>query len=260
MRKFLLILTCAIIIIAFLNMPLIVNAEETTVVSSDAVLNPDPNSDDYTDTVGSLPDGIADEPQEGSNGGYDSEETQSHTIFTRIWQFVNTYRGECATAFSSLVLFIMTLAIKKAQLKAAKKAAQMHEGQNLVTGAVNEMIDGYNGLVAGYKSMKQSYDQYGLTEDERNRIVGANLAINTAILEILVTVYQNSKNLPQGVKDIVNIKYAKCLQTLDDDAKLKAIFEAVRINIGTISAPTSDTDDKKITEDSRIASEEVSEV
>jgi hypothetical protein len=64
-------------------------------------------------------------------------------------------------------------------------------------------------------------------------VVGAVLATNTAILEILTMVYTNSKNLPQGVKDLVNLKYANCLKTLDDDEKVKAIVTAVRENIGT---------------------------
>jgi hypothetical protein len=93
-------------------------------------------------------------------------------------------------------------------------------------GVVNEMVDGYNAL-------KQSYDKYGETEDDRNRVVGALVAQNTAILEILTTVYANSKNLPQGVKDLVNLKYANCLKSLDDDEQLKAIITAVRENIGT---------------------------
>ena len=86
--------------------------------------------------------------------------------------------------------------------------------------------------------MKESYDQHGALEGERNRVVGAVLATNSAILEILTTVYVNSKNLPQGVKDLVNLKYANCLKTLEDDKQLMAIVEAVRNNIGSATGDT----------------------
>jgi hypothetical protein len=73
---------------------------------------------------------------------------------------------------------------------------------------------------------------YGLTEDDRNRVVGALVAQNTAILEILTTITVNNKNTPQGVKDITMLAYANCLKTLDDDEKLKAIVTSVRDSIG----------------------------
>ena len=43
------------------------------------------------------------------------------------------------------------------------------------------------------------------------------------VLDILATVYANSKNLPQGVKDLVNLKYADVLKTTSDDEKLLSV-------------------------------------
>jgi hypothetical protein len=97
---------------------------------------------------------------------------------------------------------------------------------------MNDLIDEFNKLSEEYKALKAAYDAYGATEDDRNRVVGALVAQTTAVLEILTTVYVNSKNLPQGVKDIVSLKYANCLKSLDNDTQLKAIVEAVRDNIG----------------------------
>ena len=109
------------------------------------------------------------------------------------------------------------------------------------------MIDGYNDMSQKYDAMKESYDQYGATEGERNRVVGAVFATNAAILEILTTVYVNSKNLPQGVKDLVNLKYANCLKTLQDDKQLIAIVEAVRNNLGNATESTeTKTEDAEV--------------
>ena len=164
------------------------------------------------------------------------------TLFTRIWEFVGQYPEETVTVVGTLTLAVMNFFIKKGNVKNSKDTKKLLDvaketlgGQNAVVGVVNDMIEGYNGLAQKYEAMKEKYDLYGATEDERNRLVGAVLATNTAILEILATVYPNSK-LPQGVKDIVNLKYANCLKMLDDDTQLRAIVEAVRSNIGNSEA------------------------
>ena len=144
---------------------------------------------------------------------------------------------------------ILNLVLKHSSSKMSKETKKALEnikgeveetlgGQTSVVKVVNDMIDGYNGLSNNYKDMKEAYDQYGAMEGERNRVVGAVLATNAAILEILTTVYVNSKNLPQGVKDLVNLKYANCLKTLEDDKQLMAIVEAVRNNIGSATGDT----------------------
>ena len=122
--------------------------------------------------------------------------------------------------------------------KVVSTSTGVSASQNNVVEAVNAMIDSYNEL-------KTSYDNYGLVEAERNRIVGACVALNTATLEILSLVYTHNKNLPQGVKDLVTMKYANCLKTLEDDEKLCAIVESVREglqqgNATSIETPTGE--------------------
>ena len=46
-----------------------------------------------------------------------------------------------------------------------------------------------------------------------------------AILEILITVYANSKNIPQGVKDLINLKYADALKLIGNDEQLKQTLD-----------------------------------
>ena len=103
--------------------------------------------------------------------------------------------------------------------------------QSSVVNATNELVEAYN-------NMKAAYDKYESVEDDRNRLVGAVMVQNVAILDILQSVYVNSKNLPQGTKDIVNIKYANAHKTLDNDQILKAIVESVRGQISTGSDET----------------------
>ena len=68
-------------------------------------------------------------------------------------------------------------------------------------------------------------NNFDATEKERYRTMLAAFAQTKAILEILTTVYANSKNIPQGVKDLVNLKYADVLKLVGDEEKLKGIAE-----------------------------------
>lgn len=181
-----------------------------------------------------------------------SPEKVNNTLFSRIWEFVTAYSGETLSVLGSAVLLILTLALKHSTTKAARETRKTLDsiktevgetlgGQDSVVNVVNKMIDGYNGLSEKYGAMKESYELYGATEGERNRVVGAVLATNTAILDILSTVYVNSKNLPQGVKDLVNLKYANCLKTLEDDKRLMAIVAAVRDNLGATTGPSEES-------------------
>lgn len=216
--------------------PLMVGAEETVADTAETVYTEitDTEAPTLKDTASEAETTVPETPDASANA---SNATQ--TIFTRVWEFVRTYSQEVISVAGSFLLVVLNFVLKHSGSKTSKEIALIKKGvtdtegsQKNVVEAVNSMIEGYNGLSQRYDTMKESYDAYGATEDERNRVVGAVLATNTAILEILTTVYANSKNLPQGVKDLVNIKYANCLKTLDDDEKLKAIVEAVRNNIG----------------------------
>lgn len=164
------------------------------------------------------------------------EEVESETpptIFTRLWEYVNIYKTELLDVLGTAIIVILSVIIK---LKGDKKTTNIDKlvqsikgdtaSQGQVVSVVNEMVDGYNAL-------RCSYDKYGLTEDDRNRVVGALVAQNTAILEILMALTVNNKNLPQGAKDLVLLQYANCLKSLDDDEKLKSIVTSVRDSIGT---------------------------
>ena len=94
-----------------------------------------------------------------------------------------------------------------------------------------KLFEGFEALQAGYAELRKAYEKYGETENDRNRVTGAVLAQSAAMLEILQLVYANSGKLPQGVKDLINLKYANTLKTIGDDKQLLAIVAAVRDNI-----------------------------
>lgn len=193
----------------------------------------------YTDNAADI---RAEDTKEDSASTY-------HTVFTRLWEFFYKYKAEILGVVGDAAIFIIAIIIKIRNASSAKAFAadisETNTSQRSVVNVVNEMVDGYN-------AMKRSYDEYGVTENDRNRVVGTMVATNTAILEILATVYANSKNLPQGVKDIVSLKYANCLRTLENDEQMMAIVSAVRENIGAgiKVEETEDTDTSEEEEES----------
>ena len=122
--------------------------------------------------------------------------------------------------------------------------------QDNVVGAANELIDGfekmeeaYNKLAAEYAKMREAYDKYGETETDRNRVIGAVMEQNAAILEILQFAYSNSSKLPQGIKDVINLKYANALKALANDEAVLAIVKAVREGINASTTQSGRTED-----------------
>ena len=244
-KRFFAMLLCIIAVMTLCVFPVTVSAEEVSAETSETVETETPTVDEpVVETPAPEPETPLPEAPEDSGG-----ESTYHTLFTRVWEFVSTYSGETLSVIGTIVLLILNFILKFSSSKMSKETKEKLEkikgeveetlgGQTSVVEVVNNMIDGYNGLSKNYSDMKESYDQYGALEGERNRVVGAVLATNSAILEILTTVYVNSKNLPQGVKDLVNLKYANCLKTLEDDKQLMAIVEAVRNNIGSATGDT----------------------
>lgn len=161
-------------------------------------------------------------------GGY-------HDIFTRLFEFVKENKTEVISAAGSGALLVFN-AVTKRHIKKKNKeitdaleiiggdAAGTAKSQGSVIGAVNTMA-------AGYNEMRAAYEKYEAVEDDRNKLVGACLVTNTALLEMMNCVFVHNKNLPQGAKDFVLLQYTNCLKALSDDKLLGEIVESVREKI-----------------------------
>lgn len=97
--------------------------------------------------------------------------------------------------------------------------ASVIDSQGGVVGAVNTMIEGYNGFKSDFEKLKNN-------EAKIDNQLAAVVVTNTAILEIMSRVFPNSKQLPQGVKDVVNITYANAIKAVNDDVQLSALVAA----------------------------------
>lgn len=172
-----------------------------------------------------------------------------NTIFTRMWEFVEKNKTEVVSAIGSGLVLIVNAVVKTANSKENKKLSERLntiqgdtqgtiKAQTSIIDVINQMISGYNemkesnaDLRCGYENMKTAYEINATREDDRNRLIGAVMVQNTALLEILSSVYVHNKNLPQGVKDLIILKYANAMKALSDDEILCAIVESVREKI-----------------------------
>lgn len=169
-----------------------------------------------------------------------AEEPQ--TVLTRLWEFVDKYKAEALTLIGDVALVLIAIYIK---LKNGKGTKEINEALNTirektgitltnqdnVVGVINNLIDAYNVQAEAYVKLQEAYEKYGATELDRNKVLGALAAEIATVLDILSTVYVNNRNLPQGVKDLVTIKYANCLKALENDEELASIVKAVRAAI-----------------------------
>ena len=234
------------LVACFISLSICIGAVANLVVSAadvaDAVTSDEVTSESVAETL--LEETGSDTaPIESESVSKVPEETNGldlYAFYMRIWEFANDNRSDLISLCCSVVVALFTLLAKRSadrksnaisqDLQIVKQdASGTHASQGSVVGAINTMIDGYN-------EMRGSYEKYEGIEDDRNKLIGAVFIQNTAILEILTTVYVNSKNMPQGVKDLVNLKYAKCLKTLESDELLRGVVEAVRQEIGAVDA------------------------
>lgn len=237
---------------------------ESTATTTETTISTTESTASTAETTTETATGIATTPETTETtaitwdtGGTGSGDIKNNTLFSRLWEFVKRYSTEVVTAIGSAALFVLNFLLKNSSKKSADATKRSlsdisdvvsgtNNGQTAVVGAINNLIAGYNELKLNYDEMKNSYDTYGAAEAERNRVVGAVFATNTAILEILTTVYANNRNLPQGVKDLVNLQYANCLKTLENDEQLKAIAASVRENIGSYAKLDTEAGEKQI--------------
>lgn len=163
-------------------------------------------------------------PVENEDGGevvpQPDEKEETHTFLSRVWEFVENNYPEIAATVGNVIVLILLIVNN---VKSKKELLKIDSGVLKQTQTQSDIVDVVNGLIQGYNTLEEKLSKYNDTEDERYAAVGAMVAQTKAILEILTTVYANSKNIPQGVKDLVNLKYANVLKTVEDEDKLKEV-------------------------------------
>ena len=166
------------------------------------------------------------------NSNEKSEENP--TFFGRLWEYVKENYPELITTVTGGLVFLATVILPKMLKKRVDKinnsVLQSSSTQVEIVDAVNGLIEAYNTIETELAQNKLQEKQRAEIEDSRYKAVGIMVTQTKAILEILATVYANSRNVPQGVKDLINLKYANALKTAEDNEKLKEVVVAAANN------------------------------
>ncbi len=161
------------------------------------------------------------EQGEGEDAAPETDNKEAtHTFLSRVWEFIEKYYPEIAATIGNVIVMIMLIVYN---VKSKKKLFNIDTTVLKQSETQSDIVEVVNGLIQGYNNLEAKLSKYNATEDDRYIAVGAMVTQTKAILEILTTVYANSKNIPQGVKDLVNLKYANALKVMDDTDKLKEV-------------------------------------
>lgn len=164
--------------------------------------------------------------------------SENTTFAGRILEYVRVRKTAALTAVGDIVIVAFAAVIKRI---VDKRMAKMEKDVQVILGDASTasksglaVINTANGLIDGYNEMKASYDEYKVADGKRDELVrsvmeqNARILIqNATVLEILRTVYGNSKNLPQGVKDIITLEIANCRKLTEGDDALALIVKTI---------------------------------
>lgn len=153
---------------------------------------------------------------------------ETNNIFTRLWEYIEQNKEITLETAFSVAIFLVLWLIKKAQTKMKTDIAISYNNSASVATSQNGMVGVINNMIEGYASFKAEFDKLKNDEEARDKQLASVMLTNTAILEILSRVYPNSKNLPQGVKDVVNLTYANVQKAISDDETLASVIGAAK--------------------------------
>ncbi|MCD8309495.1 MAG: hypothetical protein LUD19_06545 [Clostridia bacterium] len=184
-------------------------------------------AEESTETVEELTEPV--ETTEDTGATETTEETA--TFLGRVWEWLSSNYAEvistAGTVLAAAIAIIVPLFNKKSKSSIDATELKLITKQSDTVDAVNTLIESYNTLMEKYTEVEQELEEYNSEETEKYKAIGSLITQTKTILEILTTVYANSKNLPQGVKDIINLKYAAALKTeSDDEALIEVVQEA----------------------------------
>lgn len=228
MKKILCFLMCALVLLALGAMPAF--AEE---ISEDAVTE--------TDFAGTTVDPEVDEEVDAEDGTEEEISDEVYTLLDRVKEYYNKYSVEVLTAGGDVALIAAYIAyfiwqklknkdVKDDLKKVISNTGDVAVSQGGVVGAANGLIDGYNAASKKIDEFMQFYAQFQEKDAERDLLLSRLLVQNSAMMEIIQTAYANSQ-LPQGTKDLVIYKYAKCLALTDDEEKLAAMMGLIHAEL-----------------------------
>lgn len=162
------------------------------------------------------------------NGGESTQDQASveiePTFLERVREWFDANMGEVlggiSTVISTIFLIVVMPYLKNKMTSFNSVTLANSASNNEVVGVVNQLISKYNDLQS---KLEHTEDR----ELSRDGLTKELFIFQKSTLQILTTVYANSKNVPQAVKDLVNMHYVKALKSEAENALINdSIAEA----------------------------------
>ena len=174
-----------------------------------------------------------------------TDDEPSVNVFTRIYEFWEAHEAEIITIGSSAVLIVLNILSRIS-------GKTLNRSQNDTIGGLNQLIEEFNKLSVSITNIKSDFSEVIKNSKEINaqlikvmrdvlsamsdlktsdeafteKITKANVIIqelvekemlqNNALMEVLSSVYVNSKALSQGVKDLVVMKRTENMRIVEE--------------------------------------------
>lgn len=163
-----------------------------------------------------------------------TDEAAEADIFSRIYEFWQSHQSEIVTLATSAVLIVLNIFLRLSN-------KELDKGQTNAIGGINQLIEGFNVMDTDLTTIKAEFERLVVSvKDIVNQIgelkasdssfaekiaetnaiiqglVEKELLQNTALMEVLSSVYVNSNALPQGVKDLVVMKRTENMRIVEE--------------------------------------------
>ncbi len=163
------------------------------------------------------------------NDALETEDTgeKEHTIWTRLGEWFSHNFLEFLSSVDLVAMAGCITAViferksnKKHNEETKTSIKENTEEMKRNTASNDEVLKVANLLIDSTNALAAS-------EEKRDVSVEQLLLLNKAVLEILVTVYVNNKNIPQATKDLVNMKYVAAIKggTSETPDEVKEVSE-----------------------------------
>lgn len=157
-----------------------------------------------------------------AEGDIDGSDPTLSTVYERAIEWWDTYQEEITSIISLGVTAIIGYFVSKIKSwikDLIRKNGVLENATASSSNKVGELIVGYNGQTDEIRALRVENSELRKINEQNAREITAVKHEIAHIAQILTTVYTNSKALPQGVRDMVNIECAKCMRLASDMKK-----------------------------------------
>lgn len=168
------------------------------------------------------------------------------TLFQRVWEFVVSNKTEILQGALYIVSVVFgTFLYKKSNNNSIKliggvnnlvNATDANEKTNRAyIEAINITGDNVSEL---YELCNAKFNELAAELKQDSKLLIDGVTEIMTVLEILMAVYPNAKNLPQGVKDLIALKYAKCKELVGSDERMSSVLNVIHGIINGVDEKT----------------------